>query len=93
MDEDLVVVTVQGLFQEENVRAFLAAYGIPSRVRTHAVQGVHAITIDGIGAVAILVPAERAGEARDLLAQVQRGELTLPADEDPEEAPPEGSTE
>lgn len=86
MTDDVVLVTVQGPFQEGNVRAFLAAHGIPSGTRSHAAR-VHGITIDGMGAVSILVPADRADEARELLAQVERGELELPADEDLDPSP------
>lgn len=77
------MITVQGLLQEDGVRAFLASHGIPSRVRTQSAHQIHAINVDGMGAATILVPADRADEARELLAQVERGELELPEDEDP----------
>ena len=43
----------------------------------------HGISIDGIGSVEILVPGDRADEARDLLKQADTGAFTLAADQDP----------
>lgn len=85
MTEHYVLVsTVQGQFAEGQVRAFLEAKGIPTRVRGETLRTTHGISIDGLGAVEILVPQDRAEEARELLARVERGEFALAADEESE---------
>jgi hypothetical protein len=83
MDDFVAVSTVQGQFAEAQVRAFLEANGIPTQVRGETLRTTHGISIDGLGSVEILVPGDRADEARELLAQADAGALTLVADEDP----------
>jgi len=78
----VVVSTVQGQFAEGQMRAFLEANGIPTQVRGETLRTTHGISVDGLGSVEILVPRDRADDARELLAQADRGELTL-TDEDP----------
>jgi hypothetical protein len=39
--------------------------------------------MDGLGSVEILVPGDRADEARDLLQQADSGAFSLVADQDP----------
>ena len=79
--EPVVIFTAQGELEETQVRSFLAAHGIPSTVRGEALRKTHALTLDGLGQVEILVAPEHADEARRLLAGVQRGEFIL-ADDD-----------
>ena len=86
-DGYVVISIVQGQFVEAQVRAFLEAHGIPCVLRGEALRVTHAISVDGIGAAEVLVPADRAEEARDLLARAERGELAI--DEPPD--PPPGS--
>ena len=86
MTEDYVVVsTVQGQFTEQQIRAFLEAHGIATRVKGETLRTTHGISVDGLGAVEILVERSSADEARDLLARAERGELALKADEEPED--------
>ena len=75
-----VVTTVQGEVEEQQVRAFLEANGIPTVVRGEALRKTHAFVLDGLGAVEVMVAPEHAAAARDLLAKVDSGELEL-ADE------------
>ena len=84
MDSEFVVVTtVQGEIEEQQVRAFLEAHHIPTAVRGEALRKTHAFVLDGLGEVAILVAREHAADAKALLAAVERGDLTL---EGPSEA-------
>ena len=83
MEPFIAVSTVQGQFAEEQVRAFLEAKGIPTEVRGETLRATYGISIDGLGSVEILVPQERADEARDLLACAERGDLALAADQEP----------
>jgi hypothetical protein len=76
--EDLVVIfTAQGEIEETQVRSFLAANDIPTIASGEALRKTHGLTLNGLGAVEILVAAEHERQARDLLAQAERGELTL----------------
>jgi len=78
MPESYVAVsTVQGQFAEEQLRAFLEANGIPTEVRGETLRTTHGLSLDGLGAVEILVPADQADEARELLARAESGELRI----------------
>ena len=77
MDDPVVVFTAQGEIEEIQVRSFLAAHDIPTFVRGEALRKTHALTLNGLGAVEILVAQEHADEARSLLEAVERGEHTL----------------
>jgi len=78
-DQDgyVVISTVQGQFVEAQIKAFLEAHDIPCHLRGESLRLTHAISIDGIGAAEVLVPAALADTARDLLAQADRGELVI----------------
>lgn len=78
MSDYVVVSTVSGQFAEEQVRAFLEAQGIPTEVRGETLRATHGLSIDGLGAVEILVPREQEEEARALLTAAESGELRLP---------------
>ena len=86
MESFIAVSTVQGQFAEEQVRAFLEANGIPTEVRGETLRTTYGISIDGLGSVEILVPADKADEARDLLAHAERGDLALAVDHEPSES-------
>jgi hypothetical protein len=75
-----VVTTVQGEFEATHVRSFLEAHGIATSTRGEALRKTHALTLDGLGEVEILVPPEHADEAKDLLDGVERGEFALTDD-------------
>ena len=76
-EEYVVVTTVQGQFEEQQVRAFLEAHGIPTTVRGEALRHTHGLSVAGLGAVEILAPREHAESARCLLAEADRGALRL----------------
>jgi hypothetical protein len=76
-DEPVVVFTAQGEVEESQVRSFLEAHGIQTMVHGEALRKTHGLTLDGLGAVGILVDGSQAEEAQQLLAAVERGELTL----------------
>lgn len=75
--DEVEVRRVQGMIEAQPILAVLRANGIPARTRGEAVGAVYGLTLDGLGEVGILVPADRAGEARDLLAAGDHGELAL----------------
>ena len=76
-DEYVVISTVGGQYVEAQIKAFLEAHDIPCQIRGETLRITHAISIDGIGAAEVLVPAALADTARDLLAQAERGELAI----------------
>ena len=75
--EPVVVATVQGEIEEQQLRAFLEANGIPTLVRGEALRKTHAFVLDGLGAVEIRTAPEHVVAARDLLTKVDAGELEL----------------
>jgi hypothetical protein len=77
MNDPVVVFMAQGEIEETQVRSFLAAHDIPTIVQGEALRKTHGLTLNGLGAVEILVATEHADEARHLLAAADRGELTL----------------
>jgi len=81
--EPIVVATVQGEFEEQALRTFLAANGIPTVVRGEALRKTHAFILDGLGAVEIMVAPEHEEAARDLIAKVEAGELELASEQLP----------
>ncbi len=77
----VVVFTAQGEVEETQVRSFLAAHDIPTSTRGEALRHTHGLTLDGLGAVEIMVAAEHEATARLLLDQAERGEFTLTEDD------------
>ncbi len=81
---DLVTVYVaQGMLQAMVIRGALESAGIPVMLSYEAVGPVLGITINRIGEVEVMVPAEWEEEARNLLeAEPRKGEIfSVPQDE------------
>jgi hypothetical protein len=58
------------------VRALLESHGIDVILKAQVVQSVHAITVDGVGEVRIMVRPEDAERARELLSSRGSSDLT-----------------
>jgi hypothetical protein len=67
--ELVCIYTAQGWDLAQIYKSKLDAADIPALLKHEAAGLVFGITIDGLGAVDILVPAEFASEARKLLAE------------------------
>jgi hypothetical protein len=67
-----VVKTVQGLLKAHVVKTYLESHGIPAALDYESAGPALGITIDGLGEVHILVPADRARRARRLLMRQRR---------------------
>jgi len=80
-DELVTVYTAQGELEEQQLRAFLEAHGIPTFVRGEALRKTHAFVLDGLGEVRIQVASDDAERARELIAAVEDGMLSLADDE------------
>ena len=75
-EPDLVCVrTCQGLFLGELYKSKLEAMDIPVLLKYEAAGPVFGITVDGLGAVRVLVPAEMADQARALIDDLTDEEL------------------
>jgi hypothetical protein len=72
------VYVANGEVHAQQIRAFLQSAGISSTTRGEALRHTHGLTVDGLGAVEILVDEEHVEEARALLAAADSGKLRLP---------------
>ncbi|MBN1873889.1 MAG: DUF2007 domain-containing protein [Anaerolineae bacterium] len=74
---DLVTVYVaQGMLRAMVIRGALESAGIPVMLSYEAIAPTLGLTVSSTGQVKIMVPAEWADEARDLLnAEPRRGEV------------------
>ena len=61
------VYRTAGLMQAEIIKGRLESAGIPAMLDYESLGRVMGITVDGLGEVRILVPDERADEAKELL--------------------------
>ncbi len=78
------VFIANGEVQAQQVRAFLEAAGIATAVRGESLRVTHGLTLDGLGAVEILVSDADVEQARTLLDSAEAGQLRLGDDgEDP----------
>jgi hypothetical protein len=71
MDEEKweVASTASGMTNANIVMGRLQTEGIPARLKYEAVGAIYAITIDGLGEVAILVPVSYVEKAREVLSR------------------------
>jgi hypothetical protein len=58
-----------GVTEAEILKNMLESFGIPARVSAEAYGRVLGLTVDGLGLASLLVPANRAMEAQDILAE------------------------
>jgi len=78
MDSNLRSVFIaSGEIHAQQVRAFLEAAGIQSSERGEALRHTHGLTVDGLGAVEIMVAERDAERARELLASAEAGDFRL----------------
>jgi hypothetical protein len=62
-----VAYTASGEIEAQAVRSALEAAGIPARLKMEAAQTLFAVTVDGLGAIGVMVPADRLEEARSII--------------------------
>lgn len=83
-EPELVCVrTCQGLLLGELYKSKLEAMDIPVLLKYDAAGPVYGITVDGLGAVRVMVPSDFADEARALLEDLPRDAEDAQAQEDP----------
>jgi hypothetical protein len=71
------VFVASGEIHAQQVRAFLEAAGIQTSERGEALRHTHGLTVDGLGAVEIMVADDDAERARELLASADAGAFRL----------------
>ena len=80
--QEVCVLETNGETEARQIQTFLRAHEIPSRLGGESTRITHALTLDGLGATKIMVQAEHAEQARELLARAESGELSLPDEGD-----------
>ncbi|MGB8960236.1 MAG: DUF2007 domain-containing protein [Candidatus Aminicenantales bacterium] len=65
----VIVHRSNGITEAEILKNMLESFGIPARVSAEAYGKVLGLTVDGLGVASLLVPANRAAEAQDILAE------------------------
>jgi len=84
MDTELRPVFIaSGEVQAQQVRAFLEAAGISTAERGEALRKTHGLTVDGLGAVEILVQESDVAQARELIESAEAGAFRLGDDSEP----------
>jgi hypothetical protein len=78
-----VVFTANGEAEAQAIRAALVAAGIPASIKMEAAQHLFAVTVDGLGAVKVLVPGDRVDEARAVIANPVVSEEDAPVEGEP----------
>ena len=61
------VYTASGEMEAQAIRSVLEGAGIPAYIKMEAAQQLFAVTVDGLGAVKVMVPADRMEEARSVI--------------------------
>jgi hypothetical protein len=64
-----------GMLGAEVIRGKLEAAGIPALLRYESAGPVFGLTVDGLGAVRVLVPRHLAEEARALIEEVPESDM------------------
>ncbi len=86
-DENCVYKT-NGDIEAQQIKAFLAAHGIPCEFRGEALRMTHGFTLDGLGVVRICVPGPLVDKAKELLARADSGEWSIPDEAEIDPADP-----
>ena len=71
------VFVASGEVEAQQIRAFLEAAGIATAERGEALRKTHGLTVDGLGAVDILVSEADFTQAREMLASAEAGAFRL----------------
>ncbi len=71
----VVVYSASGKLDGEMIKAFLESAGIPTLLNQESAGSAYGLTIGSLGKVEIWVPANQEDEARNLLAEMENGDL------------------
>ena len=83
-EELVALASFQGEYETKIVQGILESGGIQTVVKGDLVQGVHPITVDGLGMMTIYVRRKDLEEAREVLKQSPEADsIDFDADSDP----------
>ena len=74
--------TVQGEVRANVLKSHLESEGIPAVLQYESAGRVYGITVDGLGAVKIMVPEELVEQAKQVIKPVEDGEGCVPDSSD-----------
>jgi hypothetical protein len=74
-DELECIYEASGMLRAQVIRSKLEAFGIPSLLQYESAGPVFGITVDGLGAVRVMVPAHLAEEARSVIEELDEMDL------------------
>lgn len=77
MEQTHCVFVASGDMHAHQVCAFLEAAGIPTAVRGESLRHTHGLTLNGLGAVQILVAEADVEQARRLLDSAESGQFRV----------------
>ncbi len=77
MEQTRCVFVASGDMHAHQVCAFLEAAGIPTAVRGESLRHTHGLTLNGLGAVQILVAEADVEQARRLLDSAESGQFRV----------------
>jgi hypothetical protein len=81
MDSQYIeVYTVNGSLNAEIVKTFLEAAGIQVYTSQESIGLTYGLTVGSLGLAHIYVPADQEEKARELLAEMERGDFNQPGD-------------
>lgn len=80
-----VVYRASGMLRAQVIKGRLEASGIPAVLDYEALGQVFGFTVDGLGEVRVLVPTDRAGDARELIETTGDEEIEEIGEMDQEE--------
>lgn len=63
---------VGGRTEGDIIRGLLESHGIPVMIAQEAIGRIYALTVDGLGAIRVMVPAGMKDEARRILEEAER---------------------
>lgn len=66
------IYIARGEAEAQIIKGVLDSYGIPNILKAQASPSIHVFTVDGMGQVTILVRAEDADTARELINEEQK---------------------
>ncbi len=67
--EWVVVIAVSGMIRADIIRGRLETENIPVKLRFESAGKIYGLTVDGLGEVEVLVPAEYREQALEILRQ------------------------
>ncbi|HSL22760.1 MAG TPA: DUF2007 domain-containing protein [Vicinamibacterales bacterium] len=76
-DDYRCVFVANGEIEARQVASFLEGSGIATTTRSESLQHLYGLSLDGLGRVEVLVQAADEGQALELLASAEAGELRI----------------